>query len=62
LAGDFSDNNVYENLNYFKGISYFKGLFVDHKDKTDREYFFWDFYKPLMTTIFDKEYNKTIYK
>ena len=62
LAGDFSDNNVNENLNYFKGISYFKGLFVDDKDKTDREYFFWDFYKPLMTTIFDKEYTKTIYK
>ncbi len=55
FSGDFCDNPVTMGTSYFKGISYFKWLFYNTSDPTERSSFFWNYYKPLITEILQKE-------
>lgn len=58
FSGDFSDNPININSSYFKGIGYFEGLFYDEDDITERDSFFWKFYRPLMNTILEEYIEK----
>ena len=55
FSGDFCDNPISLTTSYFKGIGLFKFLFYDTEDPMERKSFFWNFYKPLITSILDKE-------
>lgn len=55
FSGDFCDNPISLTTSYFKGISAFKFLFYNTEDPMERKSFFWNFYRPLITTILDKE-------
>lgn len=55
FSGDFCDNPISLTSSYFKGIGVFKFLFYDTEDTMERKSFFWNFYKPLITNILDKE-------
>ncbi len=55
FSGDFCDNPISLKSSYFKGIGFFKFLFYDTEDPMERKSFFWNFYKPLMTNILEKE-------
>ncbi|MDX1326074.1 MAG: hypothetical protein R3299_00120 [Arenibacter sp.] len=55
FSGDFSDNPITYNSSYFKGIGFFKGFFYDDRNPLERESFFWNFYKPLLTQILEQE-------
>lgn len=57
FSGDFCDNPISLTSSYFKGIEYFKFLFYDTENPMERKSFFWNFYKPLMTNILEKENN-----
>jgi hypothetical protein len=55
FSGDFCDNPISLTSSYFKGISFFKFLLYDTQDPMERKSFFWNFYKPLITNILNKE-------
>ncbi|MFA6278421.1 MAG: hypothetical protein WC622_16865 [Pedobacter sp.] len=55
FSGDFCDNPISLKTSYFKGISFFKFLFYDVEDPMERNSFFWNFYKPLITNILKNE-------
>lgn len=55
FSGDFCDNPISLTTSYFKGIGLFKFLFYDTEDPMERKSFFWNFYKPLITNILEKE-------
>ncbi|SDM64959.1 hypothetical protein SAMN05421813_11845 [Daejeonella rubra] len=59
FSGDFCDNLISVNSSYFKGISNFKWAFYDESNPMDRASFFWNFYRPLMSNIFE-DYSKTL--
>ncbi|MFN3528373.1 MAG: hypothetical protein ACK417_00445 [Bacteroidia bacterium] len=54
FAGDFSDNPVNYKRSYFKGIRFFREFFYDPTEPSDRLYFFWEYYLPLMDYLFKK--------
>lgn len=54
FSGDFSDNPVHLTSSYFKGIGYFQGLFYNKRNPMERESFFWEFYRPLLSEILNK--------
>jgi hypothetical protein len=56
FSGDFCDNPISLRTSYFKGISFFKWLFYDNSDPNQRVGFFWNFYRPMMNSIFDDYY------
>lgn len=53
LAGDFSDHDLHDYTRYFKKIEWVKGLFIDRSDKSARQDFFWEYYRPLIKNILD---------
>jgi len=55
FSGDFCDNPISMTTSYFKGIGMFKFLFYNTEDPMERKSFFWNFYKPLITNILDRE-------
>jgi hypothetical protein len=55
FSGDFCDNPISLTSSYFKGIEFFKFLFYDTEDPMERTSFFWNFYRPLINNILDKE-------
>ncbi len=55
FSGDFCDNPISLTSSYFKGIGFFKFLFYNTEDPMERKSFFWNFYKPLMDNILEKE-------
>lgn len=57
FAGDFADNPIGLTSAYLRGIEYFRFL-INFGNKLDRTKFFWDFYRPLVTTILNDDYNK----
>ena len=57
LSGDFCDNEIDFSSSYYKGISMFKSLLYSKDDLMERESFFWNFYKPLITDIIEEYYN-----
>jgi hypothetical protein len=58
FCGDFSDNPLSTTSSYFKGISFFKNFFYTQNDLLERRSFFWEFYRPLVTTILRDYYKK----
>ena len=48
FAGDFADNPIQFKRSYFRGIRFFREFFYDPTEPTDRHYFFWEYYLPLM--------------
>ncbi len=56
FSGDFSDNPIDLNTSYFKGIGLFKPMFYDANDPMDRSFFFWNFYRPMLSNIL-KDYS-----
>lgn len=56
FSGDFCDNDVDFSSSYYKGISVFKNLLYSSDDLMERESFFWNFYKPLMSGIINDYY------
>lgn len=59
MAGDFSDNPINYNTSYFRNIDVFAGLTYGY-EKMERNSFFWEYYRPLITKILkqDIEYVK----
>jgi hypothetical protein len=53
FSGDFCDNPISMPSSYFKGIGFFKPLFYDSDNPVERKSFFWNFYRPLLTNIFE---------
>lgn len=51
FAGDFADNPVQLKRSYFKGIRFFREFFYDPTESSDRNYFFWEFYLPLLDLL-----------
>lgn len=51
FAGDFADNPLTYKRSYFKGIRWFREFFYDPTEPTDRSYFFWEYYLPLLDHI-----------
>ena len=54
FSGDFCDNAISFNSSYFKGISHLKWLFYDDRNPMERHSFFWNFYRPLLTSILEE--------
>lgn len=48
FAGDFADNPIQFKRSYFRGIRFFREFFYDPTEPTDRHYFFWEYYLPLI--------------
>lgn len=55
FAGDFADNPVQLKRSYFRGIRFFREFFYDPTEPTDRNYFFWEFYLPLLDLLLDEK-------
>lgn len=51
MCGDFADNDPGKYSALFKGAHLFKPMFIDKADKSARKYFFWEFYRPLVTSL-----------
>ncbi|MFI5453677.1 hypothetical protein ACHMWN_16175 [Pedobacter sp. UC225_61] len=58
FSGDFCDNPISMTSSYFKGIGFFKFLLFDTQDPMERKSFFWNFYRPMLTTILKDEVGK----
>jgi hypothetical protein len=51
FSGDFCDNPIGLGSSYFKGVGAFKWLFYNTDDDSERASFFWEFFRPMMTSI-----------
>ena len=51
FCGDFADNPISQAGSYFKGSTYFRKLFYNDDIAAERVSFFWEFYRPMVTTI-----------
>lgn len=60
FCGDFADNPTKFRFSRLGGINGLKFLMYNAVDKTDRNRFFWEFYMPLMKTVFREAYEKRI--
>lgn len=56
FSADFADNPITANTAYFAGIQNFKWFLYNHVDDNDRGGFFWNYYRPLVTTILHNYY------
>jgi len=56
FAGDFCDNPVELGSSYFKKIHYLKWFMYNTSDPQERKSFFWELYRPLVTTILNDYY------
>lgn len=59
FCGDFSDNPIPFGLSYFKGVEYIRKIFYNNRDPLDRQKFFWEYYRPMITTIVN-DYKKNV--
>lgn len=57
FCGDFADNPISQGGSYFKGISYFRNLFYNDDIAAERVSFFWEFYRPMITSILRDYYD-----
>jgi hypothetical protein len=57
FCGDWADNPVPFGLSYFAGSQYLRKFFYNNRSRLDRNKFFWEYYLPTITTIFE-EYRK----
>jgi hypothetical protein len=51
FSGDFCDSMIGMGSSYFKGVGAFGWLFYNEDYDSERASFFWEFYRPMMTTI-----------
>lgn len=51
FSADFCDNPITLTSSYFKGIGFFKWMMYTSRDPLERKSFFWNLYRPLVTTI-----------
>lgn len=56
FAGDFCDNPVELGSSYFKKIQYLKWFMYNTSDPQERKSFFWELYRPLVSTILNDYY------
>lgn len=54
FCGDFADNPIPFGLSYFAGSQYLRKFFYNNRDELDRKKFFWEYYLPLVSTIFEE--------
>lgn len=55
FSGDFSDSRVSMFTRFFKGIHVVDWMFYPGLDPDDNLRFFWQFYRPLMSTIIEQD-------
>lgn len=55
FAGDYADNPIQFKRSYFRGIRFFREFFYDPTEPTDRHYFFWEYYLPMMDYLLGSE-------
>jgi hypothetical protein len=53
FCGDWADSPTPFGLSYFKGVQFMRKFFYNNRDELDRKKFFWEFYEPLLTGIFE---------
>ena len=53
FACDFSDNKMGIYTSYFRGIENISGAFYSPDQVKDRKMFFWEYYRPFMSTVMD---------
>jgi hypothetical protein len=58
LTGDFCDNPINMKTVHFAGTDFFKWMLYHQEDAMERSYFFYNFYKPLISNII-KDYQNT---
>jgi hypothetical protein len=56
FSADFADNPISLTSSYFKGVHFFKNFLYNKRDLEDRKRFFWNLYRPLVTTILNDYY------
>ena len=56
FSADFCDNPIFFQTSYLKGIHYFDWLLYNSREKQERESFFWEVYRPLVTKILEEYY------
>ncbi len=54
FCGDWADNPVPFGLSYFAGSQYLRKFFYNNRSRLDRNKFFWEYYLPTITTIFEE--------
>lgn len=57
FSGDFCDNPVEMGSSYFKKIRVLKWFMYNTSDPQERKSFFWELYRPLVTTILNDYYD-----
>ena len=61
FSGSFCSTNMLDiSSSHFKWISVFKRFLYNEDDTLETSSFFWQFYKPLMTSILDNYYQNTV--
>ena len=58
FSGDYTDNPISHMTSYFKGISGVSWMFYDESNLDERKSFFWRYYRPMVTKIFNDYYNE----
>lgn len=53
FCGDWADSPTPFGLSYFKGVQFLRKFFYNNRDELDRKKFFWEYYEPLVTGIFE---------
>ena len=53
FCGDWADSPTPFGLSYFKGVQFLRKFFYNNRDELDRKKFFWEFYEPLISGIFE---------
>lgn len=56
FSADICDNPVKMGSSYFKGIGYLRSFMYNTDDIQERESFFWELFRPLLTTILNDYY------
>lgn len=58
FCGDWADNPVPFGLAYFQGSEYLRKFFYNNRDPLDRKKFFWEYYVPMISTIYQEYMDK----
>lgn len=53
FCGDWADSPTPFGLSYFKGVQFLRKFFYNNRDELDRKKFFWEYYEPLISGIFE---------
>lgn len=53
FCGDWADSPTPFGLSYFKGVQWLRKFFYNNRDELDRKKFFWEYYEPLVSGLFN---------